>query len=354
MHAGTDGLTHFKIWIYRTFITAVLTILQLDAFFGQEPVLRFMFYNTENLFDIYDDTLTNDEEFLPSGLRRWNFSRYSGKLNSLYKVITAAGEWTPPALVSFCEVENRRVVEDLIYKTPLSRFDWGIIHEDSPDERGIDVCMIYRKQVIHLLGYNYRIPSKADTVNFSTRSVLHAWFRADTDTLHFLVNHWPSRRGGVLANEELRLSLSQMVREIVDSLQREADSRVKIIIAGDFNCNPDDSAVKLICGITETDSGLVSGNIINLAADHSSSFKGTYRYNGIWEMFDQIMVSEWLLKSPNGLYTSKPMFRIFSPDFLLVKDPSFPGYSPFSTYRGYRYRGGFSDHLPVLLDLQKR
>lgn len=331
----------------------MLTLQRGDVLYGQET-LRFMFYNAENLFDIYDDSLTNDEEFLPGGLRRWNYSRYSGKLNSLYKVITAAAEWSPPAIVSFCEVENRRVIEDLIYKTPLTRSDWGIVHADSPDERGIDVCLIYRKEILTLLGYNYRIPSKVGKSDFSTRSVLHAWFRSGTDTIHFILNHWPSRRGGVLAGEELRLSLSHMVREMADSLQEEGNSRVKIIIAGDFNCNPDDPAIKLICGMPESDSVQVSGGIINLASDSFSFSEGTYRYNGIWDMFDQIMVSGWLLKSPEGLYTSKAMFRIFRPDFLLRKDPRFPGYSPFSTYRGYSYQGGFSDHLPVLLDLQKR
>lgn len=353
MRAGTDGLMHFKNYCIRSLILTALALNTVNVLVAQEP-LRFMFYNVENLFDIYDDSLVDDEEFLPSGLRRWNYSRYSTKLNSLYKVITAAGEWSPPALVSFCEVENRRVIEDLINKTYLSRYEWGIVHEDSPDERGIDVCMIYRKDLLNLLGYDFRMPSEVRKEDFSTRTVLHAWFSVGDDTLHFIINHWPSRRGGVLAGEELRLSLSRMVKELTDSLQRVNDSKVKFIIAGDFNCNPDDPAIKMFSGENKLNNDSSSSEIVNLAEDYLSSSVGTYRYNGIWEIFDQIMVSGWLLKSTSGFYTKKPMFRIFRPDFLLWKDPRFPGYSPFSTYRGYRYQGGFSDHLPVILDFQQR
>ena len=353
MRAGTDGLMHSKNYFIRSLILTVLALLTLNVLVAQEP-LRFMFYNVENLFDTYNDSLVNDEEFLPSGLRRWNYSRYSKKLNSLYKVITAAGEWSPPAVVSMCEVENRRVIEDLINKTYLSRHEWGIVHEDSPDERGIDVCMIYRKELLKLLGYDYRMPSQVRKEEFSTRTVLHAWFSIRNDTLHFIINHWPSRRGGVLAGEELRLSLAVMVKELADSLQRASSQGVKLIISGDFNCNPNDPAIRLLTGREKNNLLHDSAEIVNLNEDYPLSSEGTYRYNGIWDMFDQIMVSGWMLKSPKGLYTSQTLFRIFKHDFLLKKDTRFPGYSPFSTYRGYKYQGGFSDHLPVLLDLQRR
>ena len=118
-----------------------------------------MFYNVENLFDIYDDTLKDDNEFLPDGVMRWNFTRYNKKINSLYKTIVAAGEWNPPAIVALCEVENRKVLEDLIYGTYLSKYNYRIIHEESPDQRGIDVCLIYRKDYAEVIDYRYWIPS---------------------------------------------------------------------------------------------------------------------------------------------------------------------------------------------------
>lgn len=353
MRAGTDGLMHFRNYFIRCLISTILALLTVNVLFAQEP-LRFMFYNVENLFDTYDDSLVNDEEFSPSGLRRWNYSRYSRKLNSLYKVITAAGEWSPPSVVAFCEIENRRVIEDLVNKTYLSRYEWGIIHEDSPDERGIDVCIIYRKELLNLMGYEYMMPSQVREEDFLTRTVLHAWFSVGDDTLHFFINHWPSRRGGVLAGEELRLSLAGMVKDLADSLQRTGSQCIKLVIAGDFNCNPDDPAIRLITESEKSNLNHVSAELVNLAGDFPVSVGGTYRYNGIWDMFDQIMVSGCLLRASQGLYTSHEMFRIFKPDFLLKKDPRFPGYTPFSTYRGYRYQGGFSDHLPVLLDFQRR
>ena len=102
----------------------------------QVPPVRLMFYNVENLFDIYDDTLTEDNDFLPGGLMRWNFTRYNRKINSIYKTLIAAGEWHPPDIIALCEIENRKVLEDLLYGTNLLKFDYGILHKDSPDSEG--------------------------------------------------------------------------------------------------------------------------------------------------------------------------------------------------------------------------
>ncbi len=179
-----------------------------------------MFYNVENLFDTYNDTLRDDEEFLPGGLRRWNNSRYIKKINSVYKTVIAAGEWSPPAVIAFCEVENRKVLEDLIHKTYLSRYPYGIIHEESPDERGIDVCLIFRKDIVQIIDYRSWIPADEKGQDFNTRSVLYTKCEILGDTLHLIMNHWPSRRGGVLAGETRRLSIAGMVRKAADSLVR--------------------------------------------------------------------------------------------------------------------------------------
>ena len=220
-----------------------------------------MFYNVENLFDTYNDTLKNDEEFLPGGLRRWNFMRYNKKINSLYKTIIAAGEWDPPAIISFYEVENRKVLEDLIYGTYLSKFNYRIIHEESPDLRGIDVCMIYRKDLVNFVSYKYWIPSDVKKEDFASRSVLYAKFNINQDTLHFFVNHWPSRRGGVLAGAKLRMNIATMVRNKVDSILIRSNDRGKIIIAGDFNCTPEDNEIKLL---TSRDGGM---DLLNLSEE---------------------------------------------------------------------------------------
>jgi hypothetical protein len=312
---------------------------------GLRPV-RLMFYNVENLFDIKDDSVKADNDFLPGGVMKWNYSRYIRKINSLYKTIIAAGTWSPPEIVAFCEVENRKVLEDLVFGTYLSRYDYRIIHEDSPDQRGIDVCLIYRADSLSLIDFRYWIPSGMTKENFITRSVLFVRFACRDDTLNIIINHWPSRRGGVLAGEELRSRISAMVREKTDSINSRSSPEAKIIIAGDFNCTPEDHEIHRL--VNQADRGVSLTNLSEYPAEKGS---GTYRYMGNWEMIDQVIVSHSLLTGVKGLYTSRTMLRIFKPDFLLKKDPKYPGQSPFSTYRGYRYQGGFSDHLPVLLDL---
>jgi hypothetical protein len=331
-------------------ITGTLSLL-LFVFIGAYPQeaaipVRIMFYNVENLFDIYDDPLTDDDEFLPSGLRRWNYQRYNRKVNSVYKTILAAGGWEPPAVVAFCEIENRKVLEDLVYRTYLSKYNYEIIHEDSPDERGIDVCLIYRGNILHMIDYQYLKPLNLSH-EFRTRNVLYARFMTGTDTIHLLVNHWPSRRGGVLAGEALRKEIAEMVRCRVDSIAT-IHPYPKIIIIGDFNASPDDQVI----GILNGDSG-GKAYMVNLS-ENLSVRSGTYRYMGTWEIIDQVLVSDALINSREGFITSTELFSIFRPDFLLKKSAEYPGLTPFSTFSGYRYQGGYSDHLPILLDLVLR
>jgi hypothetical protein len=334
-----------------TKITSTLSLLLLIFYKGYsqddfaQPV-RFMFYNVENLFDTYNDSITDDDEFLPSGLRRWNYSRYTGKINSLCKTILAAGEFSPPAVLGLCEVENRKVLEDLVYGTNLSKFNYGIIHEDSPDPRGIDVCLIYRKELIKILDYKYLIPAWITKKDYKTRSVLYLKCYVSGDTLHLFMNHWPSRRGGVLAGEALRVKIAEMVRNMADSIASHTGSNAYIIIAGDFNANPDDLVIMSLTA--NYPSGL---SIINLSARLPVN-SGTYRYMGTWEMIDQVLVSKPVIE--RGICDKTSALKIFKPQFLLQDDPKYPGERPFASYLGYKYQGGYSDHLPVILDFIKK
>lgn len=314
----------------------------------KNPV-RFMFYNVENLFDVVDDTLKNDDEFLPEGTMRWNYSRYDKKITSLYKTIVAAGEWSPPEVIAFSEIENRDVLEDLIYGTYLSKFNYRILHEDSPDPRGIDVCLIYRANRVSVIKFEYWIPSDLSRSEFKTRNILYAKLAVNSDTLHLLINHWPSRRGGVLAGEDLRMKIASMVRSKADSLNLLSGSKAKVIIMGDFNCTPDDEAMQLLSGNKKE-----SIILVNLSEAIDSGGQGTYRYKGTWEMIDQVVVSEELLTCKSGAFSDFGSIKIFRPGFLLGRDPDYPGFMPLSTYRGYRYYGGTSDHLPVLLNIYFR
>lgn len=330
----------------------VLLILKCNAVLSQAEefnTLQIMFYNVENLFDIFDDSLKNDNDFLPSGVLRWNFSRYNNKINSLYKTILSAGGWSPPGIVAMGEVENRNVLEDLVYGTYLSKYKYRIIHEESPDQRGIDVCLIYRSDILSLIYSDYWMPNGISKEDFKTRKVLYSRFKFRNDTIHIIVNHWPSRRGGVLAGESMRIKIAKMVKEKADSISLRCQFGSKIIILGDFNSVPDDQEIKILT--SESQSG---SRYVNLSGDMAEKGFGTYRYQGTWEMIDQVFVSDFLLRSSEGLYTEASFFSILKPDFLLMKDPKYPGFTPFATYRGYRYQGGFSDHLPVLLKLNFR
>lgn len=340
-----------KITVSVLAIILLLTILdsRSDAQDRKLKSVEIMFYNVENLFDIYDDTLKDDDAFLPDGLMRWNFSRYTKKINGLYKAIVAAGGWEPPQVVSLCEVENKKVLEDLVNNTYLSKYAYDIVHEDSPDRRGIDVCLIYRRDLVKIVDYRYWIPKGLRYENFSSRSILYAKLKIEGDTVHLFVNHWPSRRGGVLSGEKLRIEIATMVREKVDSIIQCKNISHKIIIMGDFNSTPDDKEIR-----TMISSGETGNSLVNLSESLAEKGFGTYRYMGVWEMIDQAIVSQNLLSDRRGLYADRGSLTIFRPDFLLVRDQKYPGFSPLSTYRGYRYLGGFSDHLPVLLKLKLR
>ncbi|MCU0455331.1 MAG: endonuclease [Bacteroidales bacterium] len=323
-----------------TRVTCTLLLLFFSGFAGYSqdraggPV-RMLFYNVENLFDTEDDTTTMDDEFLPRGLRRWTQTRYRAKINTLYKTIAAAGGWDAPAVIGLYETENRKVVEDLIYTTGLARYDYGIIHCDSRDERGIDVCMIYRKDLVRLIDHEYFLPADSGGVIFSTRDVLYAKIVLGKDTLNLFLNHWPSRRGGVLAGEEQRQMIARLLRSRADSIGFEDGNNAGIIFAGDFNAVPEDLTITSLSACYS--SGLEMKNLSGFLPKSS----GTYRYQGTWEMIDQVMISQGV----------SAVLEIFSPDFLLYDDPVYPGRSPFSTYRGYRYQGGYSDHLPLVLSV---
>jgi len=307
-----------------------------------------MFYNTENLFDTSDDSLTDDSEFLPGGPKGWSLSRYKRKTEGLYKTIMAAGEWDPPVIVALCEVENRGVLKALVSGTGLSKYAYSIIHEESPDRRGIDVCMIYRPDRVKLVDTHYWIPPGIAWQDFTSRSVLYTSFAIGDDTIHIIVNHWPSRRGGVLAAGNMRHMIAAMVKYKADSLCIK-HPKARIIIAGDFNSNPGDPEIAIL---TERENGRC--RIINLSDNNQGGNTGTYKYRGTWEMIDQVLVSESLIDSGYGLYADTGSFKIYNPPFLLAPDEKYSGQKPYSTYSGYIYNGGFSDHLPVLLDLKLR
>jgi len=307
-----------------------------------------MFYNVENLFDTKNDSLINDDEFTPDGERNWNDHRFYQKLNNIYKVILGVGEWNPAAIVALCEIENRFVLNQLVYETPLEKFDYKVVHFDSPDQRGIDVGLLFRNGLF-TKDTAYPIPIKfPDNPESKTRDILYVKGSFDQkDTIHLFVNHWPSRYGGYLETKPKREFVASVLKSVTDSLFF-INPASKIVIMGDFNDGPfEDSFINHLQ--SKNDSINYTGSdLVNLMAFCN---RGTLKYKGDWDFFDQVIVSGAMLKG-KGYQVQNKKANIFAPDFLMQEDEKYLGEKPFRTYNGFKYQGGFSDHLPVYIDVQ--
>lgn len=303
-----------------------------------------LFYNTENFFDCEDDTLKSDEEFLPGSDRKWTYSRYKNKVNKTAKVILASNGWEPPDIVGLCEIENDKVLNRLIWDTGLSEAGYRYVHYESPDKRGIDAALLYRKSKFRILKscpVNVSIPEKG----FFTRDILYVkGLVFDDDTFHILVCHMPSKYGGELSSEWKRNYVSTQIRKVCDSIFATGINS-KVIILGDMNEPPDGNAIKNII-MPGTKAALIN---LATSCDYDNAL-GTIKYQGHWEVIDQIIISKSLREPP---YQCDGMTIIDLP-FLLEHDKSFSGKKPFRTFLGPVYHGGFSDHLPVKATISKQ
>lgn len=320
--------------------------------------VRVSFYNVENLFDTEIDPDPNkilQDDFTPKGMKGWTPYRYQQKLNNIYKTMSAVGGWGgPPELIGFCELENRKVLEDLLEDTPLHKFGYAIVHEDSPDKRGIDVGFIYRKSKFEVINYeSIRVKFPFDTA-VRTRDVLHVWGRVlGKDTLHLFVNHWPSRRGGQAASEPKRSYVASLVRTKIDSLFK-INPNTNIVVMGDFNDEVENKSIVEILGAKHDISHLENNDMYNYMYALAKDWKlGSHKYQGHWGTLDHMIVSAPLIKCTEvgKLKASKAGAQIFSARFLLEEDRRFMGLQPFRTYAGPKFLGGFSDHLPIYIDL---
>ena len=307
-----------------------------------------MFYNVENYFDTVDDPTTNDNDFTPEGSMRWTKSRYYEKRNNIFRVIANVGEWDPPALIGVCEIENRGVLDDLAKNTPLMKYPYRIVHKESPDPRGIDVALLYRSDYLKCIAQQFIHVRFADNRK-RTRDILYATMTTTKgDTLHVFVNHLPSRTGGQRQSEPGRILACSLIRQKVDSIFSR-NALAKIIVTGDMNDSPSDKSLTSgLCALNDTARAKPSA-LFNLTAYKMKEPIGTIKYQGKWSVFDQIIVSGGLLR---GLpRTDVNRCHIFKADYLFEPDTRYQGVKPFRTYIGLKYNKGFSDHLPVYLDI---
>jgi hypothetical protein len=328
-----------------------LSFLSLPEVKAQSE-FRVMFYNVENLFDTKDDPSKNDDEFLPDGFMRWTPSRYKEKLRNVTRVITAVGEMQSPGLIGLCEVENDSVLFDLTRRSPLRAQEYEYLITRSPDERGINIALLYQRHQFKLLEWTtYEVRfNRPDTR--PTRDILHAVGQlVNLDTLDLIICHFPSRSDGQLATRPARIAAAKTLQTKVDSVIA-VRARPHCIIMGDFNDPPNSECLFDVLKAGQVKPPIQGDRLYNLFFDlQKQGERGTYKYQGKWEVIDQLIVNGALLKEGSSTRVKNGEAIIFDAPFLLEKDEKYYGKKPFRTYLGPRYHGGFSDHLPVYLDL---
>lgn len=318
--------------------------------FSQGLDFRVMFYNVENFFDCKRDSSVNDADFTPDGAYHWTWKRFETKKNNIAKAIAAAGGLHGAALVGLCEIENREVLSSLVYGSPLKGAGYRIIHYDSPDSRGIDTALLYDPAVFSPLSSSpIRVSFSGEDAGQTTRDILYVkGMLGSKDTLHVFVCHAPSRRGGELASRHKRLRFASVLKTVCDSIMQSVPD-AKIMVMGDFNDFPSSTSLSDVLGAETSWQKVENGKLYNMMAVLEKDGRGSYKYQGEWNMLDQIIVSCPLLDGA-GLRINGGT-QIFSAPFLLECDSRYFGDKPRRTYLGPRYLGGFSDHLPVYVDL---
>jgi len=313
------------------------------------------FYNFENLFDTLDAPDVRDEEFTPGGSNAWNTEKYLEKLHNLSRVVSElATEVTPDgvSVLGVSEVENRKVLEDFVRQPLVKGRNYQIVHHDSPDERGIDVALLYNPKYFKVLGTKamplliYRENGERDF----TRDVLLVSGLYDGEPLHIMVNHWPSRSGGEAASQPFRNAAAMICKNAADSLMQE-DPNAKIIIMGDLNDDPTSPSVKKILNAEREKESVRKGGLYNPMYNLFKKGIGTLAYRDAWSLFDQILLSYGLANSKVGGYQYFKV-HIHNEPYLLQKSGQFAGY-PFRSFGGGAYLGGYSDHFAVYVVLVK-
>lgn len=327
------------------FILTLLFVLTFQLLHSQkenQEQYSILFYNVENLFDCLNDSTKQDDEFLPDGEKSWSKSRMYNKIAGLSKTILSCNAWQAPELIGLCEVENRWVIQQLIYNTGLSGLNYQLVHFESDDKRGIDVALLYRKNSFTPLHSGPIKLSKA-AEDFFTRDALYVKGIIHSDTVHLFVNHWPSKRGGSLESESKRARVAQQIIAFTDSIHT-VNPNAKLILVGDFNTEYDNSVLQNLCV-----SAAISSKL-NINEIRNNRIGGTYKYQGQWSIIDHILVSNTWLQDNRYVFDHK----IVELPFLLEADPTYSGVKPKRTYAGPRYIGGISDHLPVLLSVKRK
>lgn len=354
----------------RSFIVAALLLLMSLSASAQKTQQNYVigFYNFENLFDIYDDPVKNDSEFLPEGKNKWTQAKYEKKLHNMAKVIRSMADnnkrWH--TILGISEIENRLVIEDLVSQPEIADANYQIVHYDSPDRRGVDVALLYKPDQFTYLDsesipfdFNSDIDfSDTDTSYFKTRDILMVHGLIAGEHFAFYVAHLPSRIGGKGGN------LRSRGAEIIYNHSRRMEAKypgIKIVAMGDMNDNPtDDSMAKYLHGqehlenVTPTE--FYSPYISMLKAGY-----GSLCYQGVWSIYDLELVNYNLAHAPDGGLKIQPVTKnhgkeyygvVFKRPWMTTQKGQYKGY-PFRTFSNGAFVGGYSDHYPTYIVIGK-
>lgn len=299
------------------------------------------FYNLENLFDPKRNKNILDRDYTPNGLKKWTVERYRRKLAKLSKTIANIGEDDhkyPPVLIGVAEAENNSVLNDLLDTEPLDDMDYDFVHFDSPDERGIDTGLIYRKKFFKVI-HAEPLALLVDNVNGdrdTTRDILYVKGELNKELIHVFINHWPSRRDGDVATEYKRIAAAQQILRKIEDIN-STELNPNIIVMGDFNDDPSSPSVQLV----KNEAALFNP----MESLHIPTSKGTSVYNMKWNMFDQILISHSFFNFEKNTH-SFDKAEIYDHKSLKEKDGKYKG-TPYRTFVSHKYKGGYSDHFPV-------
>jgi len=314
-----------------------------------EPLLkpsRVIFYNVENLFDTIDDPAINDAEYLPSSKIEWNTKKYKTKLNHTAKVFATMLDTIQPMVIGMSEIENIKVLQDLIVQPALKKFNFGIVHHDSPDERGIDVAFLYNKDIVESI---FDATLKVDLGGGDkTRDILY--FKASVSeemNIWFFINHWPSRRRGAEESDDKRMIASKVLKSKIDNLLQD-EPFARVIVMGDFNDNPSDASLKNLSPVADKKQKVQP--LVNLMLPLQGKKEFTLKYKAESDIFDQFIVSLNLLDPKNQYYIRNSSASVFKPRWILYNHKTY-GLIPNRTFTNGKWVNGYSDHLPVYFDL---
>jgi predicted extracellular nuclease len=340
-----------------SFLVCFLTIIHFAV--GQKKEFKpvvVSFYNLENFYDTVNNTLVNDEEFLPEGPRNYSTEIYLNKVNKLATVISQIGiEKNPdgPAILGVAEVENDTVLNDLVHQKLIAKRNYKIVHYDSKDIRGVDVGLLYNPKYFSVEASDklfVQLPSGSKDSYF-TRDILWVKGKLDGETVHIYVNHWPSRSGGEKRSEPGREAAALVCRKHIDSIAKK-EPNAKVIIMGDLNDDPINSSISTVLNAKGKINDVRKGGLFNPWLDLYKKGFGTLAYQDAWGLFDQIIISHpWLDKDQEGLFFYQQF--IFFKEYMVENKGRYKGY-PMRTWDGNTYRGGYSDHFPTYIVFLKK